>query len=87
MINLKDVLVVGLALAGGLSDFNNFDIPYWVYIVLLVVYAFLRLFDKSIDVLSVKQDDSIGGGGIKNPQRRSYKKEDSIGGGGIKNPQ
>ena len=59
MINLKDVLVVALALAGGLSDFNNFDIPFWVYIVLLVIYAALRLFDKSIDVLSVSKDDGL----------------------------
>ena len=87
MINLKDVVVLGLALLGGLSDFNSFDIPYWGYIILLVVYAALRLFDRTIDVVSINKED-IGGGGIKRPNQnlQSKTRHEDIGGGGIKRP-
>jgi hypothetical protein len=38
-IYLRNAIVALMAFLGGLSDFNSFDVPYYWYIILFVVYA------------------------------------------------
>lgn len=52
-INLRDVIATALALFGGLSDFNSFDIPYWVYLVLWFVYVVLWVRNKEVNIKKI----------------------------------
>ncbi len=48
----KDLAVVALALFGGVSDFNNFDMPYWLYAIVLAYYVGSKLLIKDFTVKS-----------------------------------
>ena len=60
-VTIKDLIVVGLALLGGLSDINWLDVPFWAYLILLVVYVALRFMKRDFGVQLFR------GGGISRP--------------------
>ena len=43
---LKDLVVTMLAVLGMLGSINWMDIPFWIYLLLLVSYGGLRLANK-----------------------------------------
>lgn len=43
---IKDLVVLTLVLLGILGSINWLEIPFWVYLTLVVAYAGLRLADK-----------------------------------------
>jgi len=45
---LKDALFVCAIICGIVSSIGRFDIPFWVFIALFIVYAFLRYTDKTV---------------------------------------
>lgn len=48
-ITIKDIAVATLMVLGIASDFNWMDVPFWVFIIVGVVYAGLRLAGKTND--------------------------------------
>lgn len=60
MITLKDLIVSALVLCGAISDFNNFDIPYYVYGVLFVIYIISRASGRTKNIKSIDGDSLLG---------------------------
>lgn len=60
MITLKDLIVTALALLGGISDFNGFDIPYYIYGVLFVIYVISRATGRTKVIKSIDGDELLG---------------------------
>ena len=54
-ITLKDLVVGVLALLGIIGSINWIEIPFWIYILLIVAYAGLRLAKKEDNSL----DDNV----------------------------
>jgi len=73
-LTLKDLIVGALALLGILGSINWIEIPFWVYLLLIVVYAGLRLAkkeDNTINDINAKEtggelppDDDEEGGAV-----------------------
>jgi len=49
-IYLRNIIVALMAFLGVLSDFNSFDIPYYWYIILFVIYVGLLYSNKPIKI-------------------------------------
>lgn len=49
-IYFRNIIVALIALLGVLSDFNQFDVPYYWYIILFVIYAGLVYSNKPIKI-------------------------------------
>ncbi len=45
---LKDALLVASVVLGIVSSIGKFDIPYWIFVAIFIVYGFLRYTDKKI---------------------------------------
>lgn len=45
---LKDALLVASVILGIVSSIGKFDIPYWLFVAIVIVYAFLRYTDKTV---------------------------------------
>jgi Flp pilus assembly protein protease CpaA len=52
-IFLRDLIVLALALCGGVSDFNFLDVPYWIPMVLFFVYIVLRVYGKGVKIKKI----------------------------------
>ncbi len=72
-VTLKDLTVLALAVCGGLSNINWFEVPYWVYIILAGIYVGSRLVSRDIEIVLFR------GGGISHPTKSER-------GGGISHP-
>lgn len=47
---LKDLLLLASCLLGVLGSLDLVPSPYWIYILIVVVYFWLRYFDKEIKI-------------------------------------
>lgn len=45
---LKDALLIASVVLGIVSSIGRFDVPYYMFIAIAVVYAFLRYTDKTV---------------------------------------
>ena len=45
---LKDALLTASVVLGIVSSIGKFDVPYWVFVSILIVYGFLRYTDKTV---------------------------------------
>lgn len=52
---LKDAILVASVILGIVSSIGKFDVPYWVFVALLIVYAFLRYTHKEIIIKKKKR--------------------------------
>jgi len=74
MINFKDLIVTALVVLGAISDVNWLDVPFWVYIILGVVYVAMRMVKFEIEVVSLKREVDSG---ISRPTKETQAKVDS----------
>lgn len=42
-LRLSDLITIALCVCGMLSDINWINVPFWIYLLLIVVYGGLRL--------------------------------------------
>lgn len=45
---LKDALLVASVVLGIVSSIGKFDVPWWVFVLIALVYWFLRYTDKTV---------------------------------------
>ncbi len=45
---LKDALLVASVVLGIVSSLKRVDVPFWVFVIIVIVYAFLRYTDKTV---------------------------------------
>lgn len=45
---LKDALLVASGVLGIVSSIGKFDVPWWVFVAIIIVYGFLRYTDKTV---------------------------------------
>ncbi len=52
---LKDALLVLSAALGIGSSLGKFDVPWWAFVGIVIVYAFLRYTDKTVVIKRKKK--------------------------------